>query len=477
MKNRKRLYTLIISIIVLMGFLATSLIGYFVARSSISQRLQQEMLPLTSDNIYSEIQRDLLHPLVISSLMANDVFVFDWVNEGELEPEKMQSYLSQIQEKYNTITAFFVSSKTQNYYHPTGILKKVSEDVEADAWYYKAKNANQPYLINIDRDTAEPNRLSIFVNYRVLDKKGKFIGVIGVGLSLLVVEELIENYQQRYGREIYFIDRQGQVMLQSSKYSKELHIQNKEGLDKVFTRILTTPSSSFSFNTVNGSTIYLNSRLVPEFDWYLIVEQVNDPSTEKVENALILNLMVSFAISLIVLFILHLASRGYQGRLETMATKDKLTGAINRQVFDSFFTQAVARGKRHQEALSLVLIDIDHFKQVNDNHGHQYGDYVLTAVAGIMRQQVREEDVVCRWGGEEFVLMLQDCNQNQAIKLANNIREAIAQHVFEYNGKKRQITVSAGVAEYQQQETMSQLIARADVSLYQAKNNGRNCVR
>ena len=94
-----------------------------------------------------------------------------------------------------------------------------------------------------------------------------------------------------------------------------------------------------------------------------------------------------------------------------------------------------------------------------------------------MRQQVREEDVVCRWGGEEFVLMLQDCNQNQAIKLANNIREAIAQHVFEYNGKKRQITVSAGVAEYQQQETMSQLIARADVSLYQAKNNGRNCVR
>lgn len=476
MKNRKRLYTLIISIIVLIGFLATSLIGYFVARSSISQRLQQEMLPLTSDNIYSEIQRDLLHPLLISSLMANDVFVFDWVNQGELEPEKMQSYLTQIQEKYHTITAFFVSDKTQNYYHPTGIIKKVSEEAEEDAWFYDAKQSSQPYLINIDRDTAEPNRLSIFVNYRVLDSEGRFIGVIGVGLSLVLVEDLIENYQQRYGREIYFVDRQGQVMLQSSKYSKDLHIQNKEGLDKVFTRILTTPSASFSFDTVNGSTIYLNSRLVSEFDWYLIVEQVNDPSTEKVENALIVNLMVSLAISLIVLFILHLASRGYQGRLETMATQDKLTGATNRQIFDSFFAQAVARSKRHQEPLSLVLIDIDHFKQVNDNHGHQYGDYVLATVAGIMREKVREEDVVCRWGGEEFVLMLQDCNKNEAVKLANTIRETIAQRVFDYNDIKRQITVSAGVAEYQYPETMNQLIARADISLYQAKNNGRNRV-
>ncbi len=477
MKNRKRLYTFVISIIVLIGFLATSLIGYFVARSSISQRLQQEMLPLTSDNIYSEIQRDLLHPLVISSLMANDVFVFDWVNEGEKDPKKMQSYLSQIQKKYNTITAFFVSSKTQNYYHPTGIIKKVSEGSEADAWYFKAKNANQPYLINIDRDTAEPNRLSIFVNYRVVDKEGHFIGVIGVGLSLLVVEELIENYQQRYGREIYFIDRQGQVMLQSSKYSKELHIQNKEGLDKVFTRILTTPSASVSFNSVNGSTIYLNSRLVPEFDWFLIVEQVNDPATDKVENALIVNILVSFVMSLVVLFILHIASRGYQGRLETMATKDKLTGTTNRQVFDSLFSQALARSKRQRQALSVVLIDIDHFKQVNDNYGHQFGDYVLRTVAGIMRQKIREEDVVCRWGGEEFLLMLQGCSKNEAIKLTNTIRELIALHLFDYSGKKFQITVSAGVAEYQEPEAMEHLISRADISLYQAKNEGRNCVR
>ncbi|WP_223261264.1 hypothetical protein [Methylophilus medardicus] len=95
----KRLYTVLLSAIVLAGFLATSLIGYFVAKDSLTDRLQQEMLPLTSDNIYSEIQRDLLQPLLISSLMANDVFVFDWVHDGEQDASKMTNYLAQIQKK------------------------------------------------------------------------------------------------------------------------------------------------------------------------------------------------------------------------------------------------------------------------------------------------------------------------------------------------------------------------------------------
>jgi len=172
----KRYYILLLSAIVLIGFVATSLIGYFVAKDSLTDRLQQEMLPLTSDNIYSEIQRDLLQPLLISSLMANDVFVFDWINNGEQDANKMTSYLAQIQKKYNTITAFFVSESSGNYYHPSGVLKRVSANNPEDHWYFEAKNSPNPYVINIDRDTADKRRLSIFVNYRIEDKSGKFIG-------------------------------------------------------------------------------------------------------------------------------------------------------------------------------------------------------------------------------------------------------------------------------------------------------------
>ena len=99
MQNRKRIFTLTISALVLLGFMATSLIGYFVARDSTSDQLQKQMLPLTSDNIYSEIQRDLLQPLLISSLMANDTFMINWAENGEQDPERLSEYLAQIQRK------------------------------------------------------------------------------------------------------------------------------------------------------------------------------------------------------------------------------------------------------------------------------------------------------------------------------------------------------------------------------------------
>lgn len=477
METRKRFYSIIISIIVLLGFLATSLIGYFVARDSIAERLQQEMLPLTSDNIYSEIQRDLLQPVLISSLMANDTFVIDWVAGGEQDPAKMQRYLAQIQNKYDTITAFFISEASRNYYHPDGIIKQVSEQEPADQWYFDARGMKQDYEINIDNDTADRSRLSIFVNYRVTDKQGDFIGVIGVGLSMETVVRLIENYQQRYGREIYFVNRQGEVMLQSSQYSDDLHLQNKTGLDKLFTRILTSPSASVSFEAKNGNVIYLNSRLVPEFDWFLIVEQINDPASERVETALLINVLVSLAISIVVLMIAHLALRGYQGRLETMASRDKLTGLTSRQVFDSLFRQAVTKCKRQQKPLSLVLIDIDHFKQVNDSFGHHQGDRVLQTIAQVIKLHIRDSDIVCRWGGEEFLLMLPDCDRQHAMNRIEAIREAIAAWRFDINDSRITVTVSAGVAQYRDEEAMSTLIERADKALYQAKGAGRNCLR
>lgn len=476
MKARKRLYTIIISVIVLLGFLATSLIGYFVARDSIADRLQQEMLPLSSDNIYSEIQRDLLQPVLISSLMANDTFVIEWVSDGEQDPARMQRYLKQIQDQYQTITAFFISEKTRLYYHPDGIIKQVSDQDEDDQWYFRARSMNQDYEINIDSDTADRKRLSIFVNYQVKNKQGDLIGIIGVGLSMETVTRLIENYQQRYGREIYFVNRQGEVMLQSSHYSHELHLQNKDGLEKLFTRILTSPSASVSFEAKNGNIIYLNSRLVPEFDWFLIVEQVNDPASEKVEAALIINLLISLAMSVIVLLVAHFALKGYQGRLEKMATRDKLTGAVTRQVFDSLFEQAVSRSRRHQQKTTMALIDIDHFKQVNDSYGHQQGDKVLMAVAQIIKLHIREADVLCRWGGEEFLLLLNECDLEHAVERLESVRRAVAAWRFHMDNTSLTVTVSAGLAEHEAGESLTELVDRADKALYQAKDKGRNCL-
>lgn len=208
----------------------------------------------------------------------------------------MADYLGHIRQTYGTITSFFVSEKTRLYYHSTGILKQVSADDPADAWYFRSRSINEEYEINVDRDTADPSRVSVFVNYRVIDQDGRLVGVAGVGLSMDIVASLIENYQQRYGREIFFVNRQGEVTLHSSNFNRDLHLRNRDGLNRLVTRILTSPSSSLSYKTIDGNTIYLNSRLIPEFDWFLVVEQINDPGAERLESALMLNVLISIGV-------------------------------------------------------------------------------------------------------------------------------------------------------------------------------------
>lgn len=124
MLGKKTQFIAAVTVLLLAGFLATSLISYYVAQNSLSKHIAEDTLPLTSDNIYSEIQRDLLTPILISSLMAHDTFVRDWALHGEGEQLKIRSYLSEIQKKYNTITAFYVSERTRNYYHPPAFSRQ-----------------------------------------------------------------------------------------------------------------------------------------------------------------------------------------------------------------------------------------------------------------------------------------------------------------------------------------------------------------
>lgn len=476
MHSSRKFFAVALSALLLVGFVTTSLISYYVAKDSTSQQLQEQMLPLTSDNIYSEIQRDLLQPVLISSLMANDTFVNDWARGGEGDSRRMANYLAHIRQKYDAITSFFVSEQTRKYYHPTGILKEVDASDPADAWYFRTRDSSDDYEINIDRDTADPSRLSIFVNFRVVDQSGHFLGVTGIGLSLDTVAQLVENYQKRYGREIFFVDRQGDVTLHSSKFDTNLHLRNRAGLEHLFTRILTSPSASVSYDLEDGNTVYLNSRLVPEFDWFLIVEQINDPASERIEGALLVNVLISVGISFLVLLIAYFTVGGYQRRLETMATQDKLTGATNRQVFDVIFNRAAKRANRAGTSLALIAIDIDNFKEINDNYGHQRGDEVIRTVAQVIEGQVREVDTLCRWGGEEFVLLLENCGRDQAFEVAEKIRQAVAAQRFQFGQEEKSVTVSLGVAERRKNESQDSLHNRCDHAMYRSKGEGRNRV-
>ncbi|MFW6021612.1 MAG: sensor domain-containing diguanylate cyclase [Guyparkeria sp.] len=475
MQRNKLLFATVLTILLTAGFVATSVIGYFIAEDSLEKQIAEETLPLTSDNIFSEIERDLLRSILISSLMAHDTFMRDWVVDGEEDPEAIIRYLAEIQQKYETTTAFFVSEASRRYYHPDGVLKTVSREDSGDAWYFRAREMSEPYEINIDHDTAEPTRLSIFVNYRVEDEAGDYLGVTGIGLAVETVAELIESYQRRYGRSIYFINREGEITLRGSGYDGPTSIQDRPGLARHATRILTNPSTEFGYVRPGDGKVYVNTRLIPELDWFLVVEQRESSANARLLSTLIVNILLALGVAALVLLTGGWTLRNYQRRLETMATTDHLTGAGNREALEVLFEQAQRFGRRHDQPVSIINLDIDRFKTINDRHGHQAGDRVLRELVDTVSSQIREADTLCRWGGDEFVILLPDATAEHARLTAERIREAVARRNH-LPGSEQTLTVSQGVAQCRADETLDSLIHRADQALYQAKREGRNRV-
>jgi len=172
---------------------------------------------------------------------------------------------------------------------------------------------------------------------------------------------------------------------------------------------------------------------------------------------------------------LRMASLVEESRL--MATTDALTGLVNRRAFSDWALREQRRTQRYQDALSVILLDVDHFKHINDRFGHAAGDLVLGAVARLLMAGIRNCDVVARWGGEEFVLALPSTPLSGAREVAERARRALeSANIVTDQGQQIPVTASFGVAQLDPHETLEQLVDRADRAMYVAKSSGRNRV-
>ncbi len=159
--------------------------------------------------------------------------------------------------------------------------------------------------------------------------------------------------------------------------------------------------------------------------------------------------------------------------IETLARTDKLTGCWNRRHLEEVVGVEIGRARRYHLPLSLIVFDIDHFKQVNDRFGHGVGDMVLKALADSIRHHLRESDTLARWGGEEFVVLAVNTAQNEAVALAEKLRLVVQEAVFPEVGA---MTISLGVSQFKLVDNFETVFKRADHALYKAKAKGRNRV-
>lgn len=162
-------------------------------------------------------------------------------------------------------------------------------------------------------------------------------------------------------------------------------------------------------------------------------------------------------------------------KLEETVRIDHLTGLFNRRHISEIFTNEKARVKRNDGIFSIILSDVDKFKSVNDNHGHQFGDYVLKTISTIMNSSIREQDTLARWGGEEFILLLPDTPGDGAETLADKLRNKIAGYDFSDNGANTKVTMTFGISVFKKGSDIDTVIQQADQALYKGKEKGRNC--
>ncbi|KZN56296.1 sensor domain-containing diguanylate cyclase [Pseudoalteromonas luteoviolacea] len=454
-------YNFILTVLLLAGFIFTSWFSLIIAKQSLFRGIENDALPLTSHLIHTDLQKQLQAPIIISSQMANNTFLHAWLAQPEKDTAFLFEYLRQTRSDFDAVTSFLATSHDKTYYRYDGSTTTL---IKQDTWYQDTLDNDALYTLNVDLDPRDDHQATIFVNHKIM-VNNQVKGVTGVGIKLDHLKRLIDKYQHTYDRKVYFIDHKGRLLFYNDATFADYSLSDKFGQHG--TKLLDNQTYKLRLEQ-DDKTLFINSRYLAHFGWYLIVEQSLDQNNSLSES-LYINLLMGIVITGVILFSAQLTFNHYQKRLEKMATFDKLTNTYNRQAFEPRLQSELQKARNQFKPLVMMMLDIDHFKQVNDKHGHLVGDKVLKHVAHICKSVVKNHGSVCRWGGEEFVILLPKTELNQGHELAEQIHQALNASECEVK-----VTASIGLAQYHIDESEDGLLKRADAALYSAKSTGRN---
>lgn len=466
----------VIAFLLLILSIGISFVNYTISMNSTQDQLRTQSLPLSVDNIYTEIQKHMIEPFLVSSMMAHDTFVIDWILKEEANTEKIQKYLDSIKNKYGLLSAFLVSHKTKNYYTQDGFLETVHKSNPRNQWYFRFKDIAQNHEINLDFNEHLSNTLMMFINFKMFDRNYNYLGATGIAMQISYIDDMLRSFKENYKLTVSFLDKQGNIVLSKEYNQKELiNIDAIEELAQYKDEILSKNTKILEY-TKNGSKHLLNIKYIEELDIYLLVSAKLDDFTSDTKNTFYLNSSISLLLTLLVTLIIVSVISKYHKKLENLANYDMLTMLPNRRNFKDKFEHFLLLSQRNKKALSLLYIDVDNFKKINDNFGHQIGDEILKEFTLILKQSIRKTDLYARWGGEEFLVAFVDTPIDEAENISNKIRKTIENSVRMQELIHQSCTISAGLTQCNDEDTIDSVTTRADKAMYNAKKSGKNKV-
>lgn len=444
------------------------------------QRLSEEYLEniieLADINITNNIENSMTKPITVSKTMANDEFLKSWIykekeNEGNSTYlEQLYSYLKAYQLKYNYTTVFCVSAQTGNYYYQDGLNKTISENDEHDVWYYNFINSDREYDIQVDTNQANNDTVTMFVNFRVEDSDNTLLGVIGVGLEISAIKDMINTYEQNYDLSVYIINAGGSE--NSFTGSTELFVNESDlssltGIDEKI-ELNNTSESKMQWFTSENERKCLITKYNDTLGWYLILEKDTNSIYSTFQQGIVSNMLFMLVTLIVCIMVTTAVFLIFNRRKSIIDNTDELTGLPNRKLFFKNYPAVVRKHKECEK--SLFMLDIDNFKHFNDTYGHMFGNTVLSLVGNNLKGTTAGRGTVARWGGDEFVGIL-DTPVKEAEQILKRFMESL--NVTQEKGCAN-VTVSIGLVAVDRKLGTEEMINKADEIMYCSKNNGRN---
>ena len=472
---KHKIIILVSFLIILLSF-GLSIANYLSGFEHTRNQLKENSLPLSTDNIYADIQKIIIEPSLISSMMANDTFVLNWFKEENKSSDKIVEYLAAIKEKYGFSDDFLASSVTGKYYTSEGFLEVLSPSKKDNDWYYRFCIQDKDHEVNIDNNELLDNNLLLFFNYKIHNESRELLGVVGVVFKTEYISKMFHKFREYYKLNVLLIDEKGSIKLSEQGITGANRNAERSKVAGMLPMVLEKKSNVFDYEE-NSREYLVKSKYIEELGLYLVVYVELEEFTASLQNRLIANIAISMLLSSLIILIILRTVMSYTRQLNLLAHHDVLTGLSNRRTFNHSFKMIWEQYQRSKRDTCLIFFDIDKFKDINDTLGHPLGDKVLVRVAELLRQQIRNTDYISRWGGEEFSVLLIDSRLEGAMMVADKLRNLIQTDVILNDLVKGSVTVSLGVTEFHVGDSVSDIMVRADVALYRAKQSGRNCVK
>ena len=459
------------------SFMLVSLVNYHIASDSVQDRIEQTSLPLTSDSLYSQINQELNLPIRISSVVSNDIFLQSWLKSDVHDTQLIQRFIRRLNREYNVFLSI-LDDNTLGYYNQHGLASTFSKNNPEHEWYFKFRESNLDLQIAIGPDVNDNGMLTAFVDNKIYEDNGNYLGLVGIGVRMEAIENRIRSIEQKYRVDVLMLDRYGNRLFSGDNLS---HINSINELDYITDNqsmeILTLPSHTLRYESFNKRW-FLYSRILDEYDWILLVIKEQGESDNQFLRNMSFSLIFSFTASIIIGFIILKTMIYSHKKLKIEAMTDSLTGLLNRKAFSYAYEYNLKTTVTSSNNKScLLILDIDHFKNVNDQYGHPVGDDMLVLCSSIIKNELRETDICARWGGEEFIALLQNCSILQGKQIAESIRKKIENMSYTTeSGNDISITISIGIIEIRADTKEKAAVKSADVALYKAKQEGRNRV-